>query len=102
MRGIVYDDGRLQVVDDLTVKDPGPGEVAVAVQRAGVCHSDASVVNGTIPFPTPVVLGHEGAGIVTALGPGVTGLAEGDHVVLSTLGACGMCAACDTGRPTHC
>jgi S-(hydroxymethyl)glutathione dehydrogenase/alcohol dehydrogenase len=102
MRGIVYDDGKLQVVDDLEVKDPGPGEVAVAVQSAGVCHSDASVVDGTIPFPTPVVLGHEGAGIVTALGPGVTGLAEGDHVVLSTLGACGQCAACDTGRPTHC
>ena len=61
-----------------------------------------SVIDGTIPFPTPVVLGHEGAGIVVALGAGVSGLAEGDHVVLSTLGNCGACEACDAGKPTHC
>jgi Zn-dependent alcohol dehydrogenase len=102
MRGIVFDDGAIQVVTDLGLRPLRAGEVKVAIQAAGVCHSDVSVVNGTIPFPTPVVLGHEGAGIVTELGPGVTGLAEGDHVVISTLGNCGACAACDSGRPTHC
>ncbi len=61
-----------------------------------------SVIDGTIPFPTPVVLGHEGAGIVTELGPDVTGLNVGDHVVISTLSNCGACAACDSGKPTHC
>jgi len=102
VRGIVYDAGQLEVVDDLEVLDPGPGEVKVAIQAAGVCHSDASVLDGTIPFPTPVVLGHEGAGIVVEIGPGVTGLEVGDHVVLSTLGNCGSCGPCDLGKPTHC
>ena len=102
MKGVVFDEGRLEVVDSLTVKDPGPDEVKVAIQAAGVCHSDASVIDGTIPFPTPVVLGHEGAGIVVEVGAAVRGVEVGDHVVLSTLGACGACSACDTGRPTHC
>ena len=72
MRGVVYDGNDYQVVDDLTVKEPGPGEVAVRIEAAGLCHSDLSVISGTIPFPTPVVLGHEGAGVVEAVGPSVT------------------------------
>ncbi|MDX3153332.1 alcohol dehydrogenase catalytic domain-containing protein, partial [Streptomyces scabiei] len=64
MRGVVFDGKRAEVVDDLAVRDPGPGEVLVAVSAAGLCHSDLSVVDGTIPFPVPVVLGHEGAGVV--------------------------------------
>jgi S-(hydroxymethyl)glutathione dehydrogenase/alcohol dehydrogenase len=99
---VVYDGTDYQVVDDLAVKDPGPGEVAVAIQAAGLCHSDISVITGTIPFPTPVVLGHEGAGIVEAVGDSVTSVKVGDHVVLSTLGNCGACAYCDAGRPTMC
>jgi S-(hydroxymethyl)glutathione dehydrogenase/alcohol dehydrogenase len=102
MRGVVYDGTDYQVVDDLSVKDPGPGEVAVRIQAAGLCHSDLSVINGTIPFPTPVVLGHEGAGVVEAVGSGVTTVKEGDHVVLSTLGNCGSCQYCDAGKPTMC
>jgi S-(hydroxymethyl)glutathione dehydrogenase/alcohol dehydrogenase len=102
MRGVVYDGNDYQVVDDLTVKDPGPGEVAVRIEAAGLCHSDLSVISGTIPFPTPVVLGHEGAGVVEAVGPSVTNVKEGDHVVLSTLGNCGACQHCDAGRPTMC
>jgi Zn-dependent alcohol dehydrogenase len=102
MRGVVYDGSDYQIVDDLSVKDPGPGEVAVRVEAAGLCHSDLSVINGTIPFPTPVVLGHEGAGVVEAVGPAVTTVKEGDHVVLSTLGNCGACQYCDAGRPTMC
>jgi S-(hydroxymethyl)glutathione dehydrogenase/alcohol dehydrogenase len=102
MRGVVYDGNDYQVVDDLSVKDPGPGEVAVRIEAAGLCHSDLSVISGTIPFPTPVVLGHEGAGVVEAVGPSVTTVQEGDHVVLSTLGNCGACQYCDAGRPTMC
>ncbi|MEU6253145.1 Zn-dependent alcohol dehydrogenase [Streptomyces sp. NPDC047043] len=102
MRGVVFDGKRVEVVDDLEVRDPGPGEVQVAVSAAGLCHSDLAVVDGTIPFPVPVVLGHEGAGVVEAVGAGVTHVAAGDHVSLSTLANCGTCAECDRGRPTMC
>ena len=73
----------LRVLDDLA--DPGPGQVRVAIAASGVCHTDASVQHGTIPNDVPVVLGHEGAGVVRAVGPGVTGVAAGDHVVLSAI-----------------
>ncbi|MEU5093993.1 Zn-dependent alcohol dehydrogenase [Streptomyces sp. NPDC020996] len=102
MRAVVFDGKRAEVVDDLEVSDPGPGEVRVAVRAAGLCHSDLSVVDGTIPFPVPVVLGHEGAGVVEAVGAGVAHVAPGDHVALSTLASCGTCAECDRGRPTMC
>ncbi|WP_149825013.1 alcohol dehydrogenase catalytic domain-containing protein [Streptomyces tailanensis] len=102
MRGVVFDGQRVEVVDDLEVRDPGPGEVRVAVSAAGLCHSDLSVVDGTIPFPVPVVLGHEGAGVVEAVGVGVGHVRVGDHVALSTLANCGTCADCDRGRPTMC
>lgn len=102
MRGVIFDGERTQVVDDLEVRDPGPGEVGVAVSAAGLCHSDLSVVDGTIPFPVPVVLGHEGAGTVESVGAGVTHVGPGDHVALSTLANCGACAECDRGRPTMC
>ncbi|NGO81849.1 Zn-dependent alcohol dehydrogenase [Streptomyces sp. YC504] len=102
MRGVIFDGKQTQVVDDLDVRDPGPGEVLIAVAAAGLCHSDMSVVDGTIPFPVPVVLGHEGAGVVEAVGAGVTHVAAGDHVSLSTLANCGACADCDRGRPTMC
>ncbi|MFJ5534228.1 Zn-dependent alcohol dehydrogenase [Streptomyces sp. NPDC093261] len=102
MRGVIYDGTQSRVVDDLEVRDPGPGEVRVAVAAAGLCHSDLSVVDGTIPFPVPVVLGHEGAGVVEAVGEGVTHVRPGHHVSLSTLANCGACAECDRGRPTMC
>ncbi|MET9380206.1 Zn-dependent alcohol dehydrogenase [Streptomyces sp. NPDC002928] len=102
MRGVIYDGKQVQVADDLEVRDPGPGEVLVAISAAGLCHSDLSVVDGTIPFPVPVVLGHEGAGVVEAVGAGVTHVVPGDHVALSTLANCGTCAECDRGRPTMC
>ncbi|MFD7441774.1 Zn-dependent alcohol dehydrogenase [Streptomyces sp. NPDC059909] len=102
MRGVVYDGERVEVADDLEIRDPGPGEVLVAVAAAGLCHSDLSVIDGTIPFPAPVVLGHEGAGVVEAVGAGVGHVAPGDHVSLSTLANCGACAACDRGQPTMC
>ena len=102
MKGVVFDGNDVAVRSGVEVRDPGPNEVRVRVVASGVCHSDLSVVNGTIPFPTPVVLGHEGAGIVEEVGSAVRKVSVGDHVVLSTLGNCGACPACDTGRPTHC
>ncbi|MDX2602902.1 Zn-dependent alcohol dehydrogenase [Streptomyces caniscabiei] len=102
MRGVVFDGKRAEVVDDLAVREPGPGEVRVAISAAGLCHSDLSVVDGTIPFPVPVVLGHEGAGVVAEVGAGVRHVRPGDHVALSTLANCGACADCDRGRPTMC
>ena len=101
MKGIVWT-GKLEVRDDVAVRAPGQGEVRVRISHAGLCHSDVSVIDGTIPFPTPVVLGHEGAGVVEEVGDAVTKVQVGDHVVLTTLGNCGRCAACDRGQPTHC
>ena len=102
MRGVIFDGKSPQVVDDLEVREPGVGEVLVRVAAAGLCHSDLSVIDGTIPFPVPVVLGHEGAGTVEAVGAGVTHVQPGDHVALSTLANCGTCRECGRGRPTMC
>jgi S-(hydroxymethyl)glutathione dehydrogenase/alcohol dehydrogenase len=89
-------------IEDVTLRDPGPGEVVIAIKAAGLCHSDQSVTDGTIPYPLPVVLGHEGAGVVEAVGPGVRSVRVGDHVVLSTLAHCGRCPACEASHPTAC
>jgi S-(hydroxymethyl)glutathione dehydrogenase / alcohol dehydrogenase len=89
-------------VMDVDLAGPEAGEVEVAIAAAGVCHSDLHIVRGDWPHPVPVVLGHEGSGIVTALGPGVTDLAVGDHVVLSWVPACGQCRYCLAGRPAQC
>lgn len=102
MLAAVYDGKRIEVAGDVEVREPRAGEVAIRVHAAGLCHSDLSVVNGTIPFPPPVVLGHEGAGVVEAVGEGVDRLAPGDHVALTTVASCGACAACDAGHPTMC
>jgi S-(hydroxymethyl)glutathione dehydrogenase/alcohol dehydrogenase len=102
MKGLVYTGERVEIRDGLEVRAPGPREVAVNIVAAGVCHSDLSVVDGTIPWPAPSVLGHEGAGIVEAVGPGVSHVQPGDHVVIATLAACGLCENCASGWPTHC
>lgn len=102
MRGIIFDGEKASATDRLEVRDPGPGEVAVRVSAAGVCHSDLSVIDGTIEWPAPAVLGHEGAGHIEAVGAGVDGLSPGDAVVLHTLAACGRCRHCSAGRPTRC
>ncbi len=102
MRGIVYDGEKARVTDALEVRAPGPREVRVKVVAAGVCHSDQSVLDGTIQFPTPVVMGHEGAGVVDAVGDLVTTVKPGDHVVVATLANCGMCAECARGWGTRC
>ena len=80
---LTANDTPLETRDDIEIAPPGPGEVRVRVVASGVCHSDLSVLNGTIPLPTPIVLGHEGAGVVEEIGDGVSKVSVGDHVVLS-------------------
>jgi len=92
----------LVVCDDVEIAEPGPGQVRVRVQHCGVCHSDLSIVDGVFPSPTPVLLGHEAAGIVDAIGPDVGGLAPGDHVVLTPVPPCGSCYFCVRGEPGVC
>ncbi len=94
-------DDTLEIVDDLTVADPGPGQVKVKIEATGVCHSDLSAMNGLIPQPAPVVLGHEGAGIVTAVGAGVTHVNEGDHVIVAWSAPCGHCVYCIDHKQPH-
>ena len=93
---------KLEVYDDITLGDPGPGEVRVRIAASGVCHSDVSAQNGTLPQPLPAVLGHEGAGEIVAVGDGVNGLAIGDHVIVSWLPPCGVCKHCLDGEPWLC
>ncbi len=92
----------LDVRDDVGLTELGPGEVHVKLVSSGVCHSDVSAQNGTIPSGTPCVLGHEGAGIVLEVGPGVTDLQAGDHAILSFTPACRKCKACLRGQSNLC
>ncbi|MBX3619849.1 MAG: Zn-dependent alcohol dehydrogenase [Rhizobacter sp.] len=89
-------------VETLQVKAPGPNEVMVKLAACGVCHSDLSAANGTIQMALPLVLGHEGAGIVTQVGSAVTEFAVGDAVLSSFVSMCGRCRYCATGRPQLC
>jgi len=95
-------DKDLEVRDDVGLADLGPGEVHLKVVSSGVCHSDVSAQNGTIPSGTPCVLGHEGAGIVLEVGPGVTDLKPGDHAIVSFVPACRVCKACLRGQSNLC
>ncbi|MBB3051574.1 S-(hydroxymethyl)glutathione dehydrogenase/alcohol dehydrogenase [Prauserella isguenensis] len=90
-------------ISDVELGDPVAGEVQVRLAASGLCHSDAHVVSGASPVAfLPVVGGHEGAGVVTKVGPGVRGVEEGDHVVLAFIPACGTCPACASGMQNLC
>ncbi len=93
--------GAPPVIETLTIAEPQEDEVRIALAAVGVCHTDMVMRDGHVPIPQPVVLGHEGAGIVDAIGPGVTGLAVGDKVVLS-FDSCGHCPSCDDHEPAYC
>lgn len=104
MRGAVAtaDNERVEIVDDLSVREPGPGEVRLRIHAAGICHSDLSAMNGTIPQGMPFVPGHEGAGEVLAVGEGVTAAKVGDHAIVAWSPPCGKCPACRRGQPNLC
>ena len=83
--------GKLPVVEQIDIEAPRHGEATVRLAACGVCHSDLSATNGTIAYPLPLVLGHEAAGVVTAVGEGVSRYAVGDHVISSFVSMCGRC-----------
>ncbi len=89
-------------VEDVTPLDPGPSDVVVRIGASGVCHSDVSAANGTLPTPSPCILGHEGAGVVEWVGAEVTRVAVGDHVIASFVPACGNCFWCLHGQSNLC
>src|SRR5436853_5824954 len=92
-----------EIVDDVQIDDPAPGELLVRVTHCGVCHSDLSVFEGANPaYPLPAILGHEAAGVVAGVGAGVSGRAQGEHVMLSMRAPCGECFQCTRGAPTLC
>ena len=95
-------DTTLDVRDDVASTPVGAGKVRIRLRATGVCHSDLSAMTGTIPVAVPAVLGHEGAGEVVEVGAGVTGLAEGDHVVVCWSPQCGACKDCVNGQPQLC
>jgi alcohol dehydrogenase len=97
-----YAESKPLVVDDVELFGPAEGEVLVEVGAAGLCHSDLSVIDGSRPRIMPMLLGHEAAGIVREIGPGVRSVAAGDHVVFSYVPLCGRCSACATGRGALC
>lgn len=97
-----YEESQPLAVEELDLDPPGDGEVLVRVGAAGLCHSDLSVINGSRPRPTPMALGHEAAGEVVEVGPGVTDLGPGDHVVMVFVPSCGHCIPCAEGRPALC
>ncbi len=95
-------DEKLEIRDDVSTVDVGPGEVRLKVRAAGVCHSDVSAINGTLPTLTPGILGHEAAGEIVEVGSDVTDLAVGDRAILSWVPPCGSCPACRRGQPHLC
>ncbi len=103
VRGVVArSKGSPVTVETVLVPDPGPGEAVVAVQACGVCHTDLHYRDGAIGDDYPYLLGHEAAGVVEAIGDGVTNVAPGDFVILNWRAVCGQCRACRRGRPWLC
>ena len=103
VRGVVAKaKGEPVTVETVNVPDPGPGEAVVKIQACGVCHTDLHYREGGINDEFPFLLGHEAAGIVEAVGDGVTNVEPGDFVVLNWRAVCGECRACERGEPQYC
>ena len=99
---VVYEPGKRIEIEELDLDGPKDGEVLIRYTHAGLCHSDIHIAHGDLPARLPMVLGHEGAGIIEEIGPGVTRVKPGDHVVLSFIPNCGVCRYCATGRQSIC
>jgi len=99
---VMYENNKPLQVEEVTLDGPQSQEVLVKMVATGVCHTDLHFIKGEMPCAMPVVLGHEGAGIVEKVGPGVTTLQPGDHVVLMVAWSCGKCRYCVSGRPAMC
>ena len=99
---ILWEVGKEWSVEEIDLDAPKGGEVLVRLAASGLCHSDEHLVTGDLPFELPIVGGHEGAGVVEEVGPGVTSVAPGDHVVFGFIPACGRCPSCSTGHQNLC
>ena len=99
---VCYEFGQPLVVEEIEIDPPQLGEVRVRVMACGICHSDLHRLRGERGGALPIVAGHEAAGIVEELGPGVSGVAVGDRVIVSLLRSCGRCFYCQSGSPNHC
>ncbi len=103
VRGIIAKSKGAPVsMETIVIPDPGPGDVVVAIQACGVCHTDLHYREGGINDEFPFLLGHEAAGIVETVGEGVTHVAVGDFVILNWRAVCGECRACRRGEPQYC
>jgi NDMA-dependent alcohol dehydrogenase len=99
---VLWEIGGKWVVETIDLDPPKAGEVLVRLAASGLCHSDEHLVTGDLPFPPPIIGGHEGAGTVEEVGPGVTSVRPGDHVVFGFIPACGRCPSCSTGHQNLC
>src|SRR5580704_9143709 len=103
VRGVVSRaPGKPVTMEEIVIPDPGPDEAVVKIQACGVCHTDLHYREGAINDEFPFLLGHEAAGMVEAVGPGVSGVAPGDYVVIAWRAPCGTCRSCRRGRPWYC
>ena len=98
---VIREQGGVFALEPIMIEEPGRGEVLVRIAGVGVCHTDLVVRDQYFPTPLPAVLGHEGAGVVERVGPGVTKVSPGDHVVLS-FASCGTCQNCQSGQSGYC
>src|SRR5689334_6689742 len=99
---VVYEPGKRIEIEELDLDGPKDGEVLIRYTHAGLCHSDIHIAHGDLPARLPMVLGHEGAGIIEETGPGVTRVKPGDHVVCSFIPSCGVCRWCATAQQALC
>ena len=99
---VLLEAGKPFEIMELELDAPGPGEVLIKYTAAGLCHSDLHLTDGDLPPRYPIVGGHEGSGIIEEVGPGVTKVKPGDHVVCSFIPNCGTCRYCSTGRQNLC
>lgn len=99
---VIYENNAPFEIEEVDLQEPSTGEILVELKATGICRTDEHAVTGSMPNPLPAVLGHEGAGIVKEIGPGVTTVKEGDHVVLVWMPACGICEYCRSGKAYIC
>jgi len=99
---ILYEPNKPMPVEEVTIDDPQDHEVMVKLEATGICHSDLLPIKGDIPQVYPVVVGHEGAGVIEKVGAGVTGVQPGDHVIVACVYSCGKCHSCINGEPSLC
>src|SRR6266852_3815048 len=102
---VLYEANQPMIVEDLTLDGPKSGEILVRIAATGICHSDYHVIDGSWHgpgYPKPIVLGHEASAVVEEIGPNVTLVRPGDHVILSFVPTCGRCSNCVRGEPHLC